>query len=1156
MSDRAWRDLAGSASISIAVLDAALAAVSFACARDEQSSLSGILLSVSPDGTVSTIATDGMRLASTEAMALSVTGDGVLGVLPSGFRGDVLGPMGADGDQVELAVRPGDGGDELLIRTPGGATVAQPLWSADSHFAVQAEFADAASDTSVVVPAAEFEQRQRSLPAGSHVTLAVAPGRLLVRSQTGLVGTPIAVAMSGSPTQASFVATLLKQGWRFVRAAEKGYSHVLMEVRGGGAVLKCYGVEPRSGRRDAVFGSADYYLRSDGTTAVPRPWPGSADAAPPGAAHVIGADAASAPEDVEAILAELDAITGQPEVKEQVRRLVAQVGLNKKRMAQGLRGAQTAIHMVFTGPPGTGKTTVARLVARLLHALEVLPSSVVNEVDRSSLVAAHIGGTEEKTAAAIQDALGGVLFIDEAYALASGGENDFGTQAIEVLLKALEDRRGELVCIAAGYTKQMAEFLDANPGLRSRFTRTITFTPYTADELVDIAQQMAVGNDNVIDDAALGTLRLRLGDEERRGGFAQPSWGNARAVRNLLEAAATHRDLRIADAGVDDYESLVTITEDDMARACDDARIGRTVGVGETVADVLAELDRQVGQQQLRQQIEVLVAGATAARLRAEQGLGPSAPDLPHLLFSGPPGTGKTTIARLVARLYRALGLLSSGHVVEVDRGGLVASYIGGTAEKTTARIDEAMGGVLFIDEAYTLAQGGENDFGREAINTLLKRMSDDQGRFLVIAAGYGSAMTDFLAANVGLSRRFPTKIEFASYTAEELTQIAELMVDSSGERLADDARMLLAARLRAARDAGVFAKPDWGNAGSVGNIIAQAARVRNARLFARGAATPTPDQLVTLTAVDITVACDSVLGDPGATQERVEDVVAELEAQIGQPALKRQVATLLAGVRAQQAREAAGIGSGGTLVEHLVFTGPPGTGKTTVARLLARLYKALGVLPSGHVIEVDRAALVAGYVGQTATKTEERITAAMGGVLFIDEAYTLAGDQFGAEAIDTLLARMENDRGKFMVIAAGYPGQMDGFLRSNPGLPSRFSSPIAFESYTAHDLVRIAESMARAKNEQFDAEAVGVLAARLRSAEGSGAFLQRDWGNARAVRNIVDEAGRVRNARLYAEIGAAPTRDELVTIIAADVEHACDVAGLVDAAPVTEAAS
>lgn len=635
--------------------------------------------------------------------------------------------------------------------------------------------------------------------------------------------------------------------------------------------------------------------------------------------------------------------------------------------------------------------------------------------------------------------------------------------------------------------------------------------------------------------------------------------GNARTIRNVLDSAIAHRDLRVSELESFDIDTVRTLTGADIEAGCDDYSIGNGAdghGGGdveqEKVEDVLAELNAQVGQPQLKHQIQLLIASSQAAKLRSEQGIASSQPPLPHLMFLGPPGTGKTTVARLIARLYKALGLLPSGHVVEVDQSSLVAGYLGQTALKTSAKIDEALGGVLFIDEAYTLAKGSSKGFGHEAVSTLLKRMSGDQGKFLVIAAGYSDAMTEFLEMNDGLSRRFPTKIEFAPYSSKELAEIADVMAAARNESLTENARVLLADQLENAEKMGLFETADWGNAGFVQNVLDRAAVLRDLRIFDSGEALE-PEDLTTITANDLDLSLSEFLpeevgGTPEETAESIEEILAELNAQVGQTAVKEQIRVLLAGVRAQQARREAGLSSADVPLSHLVFTGPPGTGKTTVARLLARLYKALGLLSRDTVVEVGRADLVGQYIGHTAAATKKQIEKAMGGVLFIDEAYTLASGEsrdFGTEAIDTLLTHMENDRGKFVVIAAGYSNEMETFLNSNPGLPSRFATTIEFQPYTPAELTEIAVAMAGSRGDTFSEEALEVLSQRLVLAERHGVFDTDEWGNARVIRNVLDKASNVRNTRLHPDEAARPSAAEMTVITRADIEPACEAFGL-----------
>ncbi len=269
------------------------------------------------------------------------------------------------------------------------------------------------------------------------------------------------------------------------------------------------------------------------------------------------------PEKIEDLLAELDSYIGLTLIKEEVRSLINMVEVYKLRKEHGLPTTDMALHMVFSGNPGTGKTTVARIMGRIYHSLGILSKGQLVEVDRSGLVAGYVGQTAIKTKKVIDKALGGVLFIDEAYALNGPGENDFGQEAIDTILKAMEDNRDDLVVIVAGYTELMDKFVHSNPGLESRFNRFMHFDDYTPDELMGMfhmrckkeCYQLAEGAEELVRDF----INEENGDPE--------SFGNGRGVRNIFEHILVAQNNRLAEMENVTKDDLMTILPDDILHA-------------------------------------------------------------------------------------------------------------------------------------------------------------------------------------------------------------------------------------------------------------------------------------------------------------------------------------------------------------------------------------------------------------------------------------------------------------------------------------------------------------------------------------------------------------------------------------------------------------
>jgi SpoVK/Ycf46/Vps4 family AAA+-type ATPase len=468
-----------------------------------------------------------------------------------------------------------------------------------------------------------------------------------------------------------------------------------------------------------------------------------------------------------------------------------------------------------------------------------------------------------------------------------------------------------------------------------------------------------------------------------------------------------------------------------------------------------------------------------------------------HMLFAGNPGTGKTTVARLIGELFYERGILRKGHLVEVKSSDLVAEYMGGTAIKTTQVILSALDGVLFIDEAYALTEEGRGGYGLEAIDTLIPFLESHRDRLVVVFAGYSSRMKRFMESNPGLARRIPREnmFTFPDYQPKELWEILKRDLEQREIPYEPEMETILQETVSDLFSARV---ENFGNAGEIRNLADALERRRAVRILITKS-----EGSSSLIEEDIPSEYKSLRSIQPPT---VEEILDELNHLVGLESFKEYITNLVYRVQYEEIRRKLDPDfSSASFLEHVVITGNPGTGKTTAARLVGKIYRCLGRLRKGHCVEVGRADLVAGYVGQTAIKTSERIRDALDGVLFIDEAYALARqpmNDFGQEAIDTLVKAIEDHRDRMVVIVAGYPGPMENFLLSNPGLNSRFASRFVFEDYATDQLVQMLENLAVSEGYTFPEDVKRKACRYLESLRRS----EYHFGNGRTVRNLFGE--------------------------------------------------
>ena len=470
----------------------------------------------------------------------------------------------------------------------------------------------------------------------------------------------------------------------------------------------------------------------------------------------------------------LNKIIGLNELKENIKKFENYMLFQIKARANGINLADTNMHMIFTGNPGTGKTTIARIMAKMLFDLGMIKENKLIEVERKDLVGEYIGQTAPKTNEVIEKAMGGVLFIDEAYSLAPKDVGrDFGQEAISTLIKAMEDQKDNLVVIFAGYKDEMKTFIDSNPGIASRVGYTFDFPDYTSDELTKMfflkMKNMGFKCDKNIE----AEIKNICSYFSRRKAF-----GNGRFIDKLMQEVIMKHSLN-------NYKNINEISIEDIPtiEELNNYKVDNKSSIDNMLKNI-------IGMKEIKEKIKEYEQYVKFIKTAENEKIHIPSQNM-HMIFTGNPGTGKTTIARIMAKMLFDLGVIKENKLVEVERKDLIAGYVGQTAPKTAEVIEKAMGGVLFIDEAYSLCidNGGQHDFGQEAIATLIKAMEDYKDSLVVIFAGYKDEMKKFVDSNPGIASRIGYTFNFPDYTDEELTQILYKKIKQCNLNVSDEAK-------------------------------------------------------------------------------------------------------------------------------------------------------------------------------------------------------------------------------------------------------------------------------------------------------------------------------------------------------------------------------
>ncbi|KAJ5779630.1 ATPase AAA-type core [Penicillium paradoxum] len=734
-------------------------------------------------------------------------------------------------------------------------------------------------------------------------------------------------------------------------------------------------------------------------------------------------------------------MTGLESVKEKFLSIKAKVDV---AVRQNVDPSRDRFGSVLLGNPGTGKTTVARLYAKFLASMGVIPGDKFVETTGSRLANDGISGCQKTLETLLKDG-GGAMFIDEAYQLV--GSSFGGTQVLDFLLAEVESLTGKVVFILAGYQRPMEKFFAHNPGLPSRFPHELKFADFDDSELMQILgaciertyrKQMKVED-------GLGGLYCRIVARRIGRGRGREGFANARAVENTMtkiserQAARLSQERRQAVSKVDDF----FLSQEDL--------IGPDPSQALMSSNAWQKLQTMIGLGAVKRTVQAIL-DTMRYNYQREIDEKPLVEYSLNKVFLGNPGTGKTSIAKIYGQILVDIGFLSNGEVVVKNPSDFVGSVIGESEKNTKGILASTLGKVLVIDEAYGLFAGGTSDgtgsksdpFRVAAVDTIVAEVQSTPGDDrCVLLLGYKDLMEEmFQKVNPGLSRRFPMDqaFVFEDFTADELDSIVDLKLQEQGFGITDRGRRVVLEMLERARN-----RPHFGNAGEIDNLLNGAKMHYQKRLASSKHPNSVSDCL--LDAPDFDEDFDRA--DRNESVAKLFEGVIGCESIVAQLEGYRQTVQILRQL-GRDPRE--------QLPFNFVFRGPPGTGKTSTARKMGQVYYDMGLLASSEVVETSATDLVGQYVGQTGPKTQQVLERGLGKVLFIDEAYRLADGKFAQEAMDEIVDGITKPKfaQKLIIILAGYDADIERLLQVNAGLRSRFSASVQFGPLPSADCIQL----------------------------------------------------------------------------------------------------